>query len=243
LSTQLAWQNAEDNQGNPFLAIVIDPLRSFAKNTAELSAFRAYPPTVTPPANQCPDGALVTEDAKRVEIWGSCWNRYYELKVEYFMSGQAKSIIDTLNHSHLWARSLAHTPALQPEHRARVGERVGAVVEKLEAATASSASGGARLGAVGGSFGFPSEPLGGGGGGSPAPPGAAKESALKKASDAAAGIACETLQSHMSQLTKRRLFSGSCDSACACNNFANLTAEYLKRKRERAANAAAAPSA
>ena len=32
LSTQLSWQNAEDPQGNPFLAIVLDPLRSAAKN-------------------------------------------------------------------------------------------------------------------------------------------------------------------------------------------------------------------
>ena len=137
LSTQLLWQNAEDGNGNPFLAIVIDPLRSFAKGTAELGAFRASPPAernvrrarrscallrasrgrhqhsnaakisrtgartaetgstprrsppaASPPANQCPDGEIVTDDAKRVEVWGSCWNRYYELEVEYFMSTQ-----------------------------------------------------------------------------------------------------------------------------------------------------------
>ena len=38
LSTQLSWQNAEDPQGNPFLAIVLDPLRSAAKNSAALAA-------------------------------------------------------------------------------------------------------------------------------------------------------------------------------------------------------------
>ena len=88
LSTQLSWQNAEDPQGNPFLAIVLDPLRSAAKNSAALAAFRAYPPAYTPPANQCPDGEICADDARRVEVWGSCWHRYYQLDLEYFMSGQ-----------------------------------------------------------------------------------------------------------------------------------------------------------
>ena len=84
LSTQLSWQNAEDPQGNPFLAIVLDPLRSAAKNSAALAAFRAYPPAYTPPANQCPDGEICADDARRVEVWGSCWHRYYQLDLEYF---------------------------------------------------------------------------------------------------------------------------------------------------------------
>ena len=78
------WQNAEDPQGNPFLAIVLDPLRSAAKNSAALAAFRAYPPAYTPPANQCPDGEICADDARRVEVWGSCWHRYYQLDLEYF---------------------------------------------------------------------------------------------------------------------------------------------------------------
>ena len=36
MNTQLAWQRAEDPNGNPWLAIVIDPLRSFAKNRPEV---------------------------------------------------------------------------------------------------------------------------------------------------------------------------------------------------------------
>ena len=222
LSTQLSWQNAEDPNGNPFLAIVIDPLRSFAKNSSELAAFRAYPPTASPPPNQCPDGSIVTEDAKRVEVWGSCWNRYYELKVEYFMSDQAKSIIDILNHSHLWARTLSATPALETEHRERVGERVSAVVEKLEHAHAAHASQASRMG---GGFGFPAESLGGGQ--------SNKESSLKKASDAASGIANEGLLGQTTQLAKRHLFSSECLCNGNCAAFANIAAEYLKRKQAR----------
>ena len=81
LSTQLQWQRSEDPHGNPWLAIVVDPLRSLAKSHPEFGAFRAYPPEFSPPANECPDGKLVEDDTTRVEHWGACWNRYYKLQV------------------------------------------------------------------------------------------------------------------------------------------------------------------
>ncbi len=77
ISTQLQWQRAEDPHGNPFLAIVVDPLRSLAKNSPELKAFRAYPPEYTNPVvNQCPDGSVIHEEQLRLEKWGSCSSAY-----------------------------------------------------------------------------------------------------------------------------------------------------------------------
>ena len=46
ISTQLQWQRAEDPHGNPWFAIVIDPLRSVAKNRPELKAFRVSTTTI-----------------------------------------------------------------------------------------------------------------------------------------------------------------------------------------------------
>eukprot|EP00633_Aureoumbra_lagunensis_P002094 CAMPEP_0197295624 /NCGR_PEP_ID=MMETSP0890-20130614/36061_1 /TAXON_ID=44058 ORGANISM="Aureoumbra lagunensis, Strain CCMP1510" /NCGR_SAMPLE_ID=MMETSP0890 /ASSEMBLY_ACC=CAM_ASM_000533 /LENGTH=397 /DNA_ID=CAMNT_0042771707 /DNA_START=839 /DNA_END=2032 /DNA_ORIENTATION=- len=136
LSTQLAWQNAEDPNGNPFLAIVIDPLRSFAKNKAEIGAFRAYPPAYSSPTPRAPDFSAVDDEStsKTVERWGNCWNRYYELHVEYFMSSQAKTIIDALNHSFLWARTLGTAPpALEPDRRSRLADRLNSkIIDKLQ---------------------------------------------------------------------------------------------------------------
>jgi COP9 signalosome complex subunit 5 len=37
ISTQLQWQRSEDPNGNPWVAIVIDPLRSLAKGRPELA--------------------------------------------------------------------------------------------------------------------------------------------------------------------------------------------------------------
>ena len=80
LSTQLQWQRAEDPHGNPFVAIVLDPLRSIHRSAPELKAFRAYPPEYNSPTpNECPDGSVEASEQTRLEHWGSCWNRYYEL--------------------------------------------------------------------------------------------------------------------------------------------------------------------
>ena len=80
LSTQLQWQRAEDPHSNPFAAIVIDPLRSIHLGIPEMKAFRAYPPEYNSPvANECPDGSVEASEQQRLELWGSCWNRYYEM--------------------------------------------------------------------------------------------------------------------------------------------------------------------
>jgi len=106
LTTQLQWQRMEDPHGNPFVAIVVDPLRSASLESPELKAFRAYPPEFSPTANECPDGTLEAREKVRLEHWGSCWNRYYELEVEYFMSSASRTVMERLTQDYLWMRTL-----------------------------------------------------------------------------------------------------------------------------------------
>lgn len=97
ISTQLQWQRAEDPHGNPFLAIVVDPLRSLALSCPQIKAFRVYPPEYNSPiVNECPDGSIIQEEKERLEKWGNCWSRYYELNVDYFMSHSARNVMDIL---------------------------------------------------------------------------------------------------------------------------------------------------
>ena len=132
ISTQLQWQRAEDPHGNPFLAIVVDPLRSLAKNHPEMKAFRAYPPDFTNPiANQCPDGSIIHEEQARLELWGSCWQSYYELEVEYFMSGGARNVMALLTKNFLWMRTLGTSGICEKEKRERYPERVGKAAERI----------------------------------------------------------------------------------------------------------------
>lgn len=64
LSTQLAWQRLEDPHGNPFVGIVLDPLRSLAKNEPILKAFRAYPPEYEREDGICPDGTKIMKEVR-----------------------------------------------------------------------------------------------------------------------------------------------------------------------------------
>jgi len=141
ISTQLQWQRAEDPHGNPFLAIVVDPLRSLAKGHPELKAFRAYPPEYTNPIpNQCPDGSIINEEQLRLEKWGSCSGAYYELQVEYFMSTGARNVLSLLNRNFLWMRALGSTTMCEKEARGRYPERVEKVAMKIGKLDPSSSS-------------------------------------------------------------------------------------------------------
>jgi len=143
LTTQLQWQRAEDPHGNPFVAVVVGPLRSIHTEKPELKAFRAYPPDYNSPVtNECPDGTVEISDQLRLEQWGSCWNRYYELEVVYFMSTTSRRVIvEGLTQDSLWMRTL-----------------VRAAPEKLIKSTVSTAKEFKRT--------FPAITMGGGGGSS-----------------------------------------------------------------------------
>jgi COP9 signalosome complex subunit 5 len=111
LSTELQWQRAEDPHGNPFVAIVVDPLRSGHLQEPELKAFRAYPPEYNSPVtDECPNGSIESSEQLRLEQWGSCWNRYYELSVEYYMSSTSRKVLEQLTQDYLWMRTLNSQP-------------------------------------------------------------------------------------------------------------------------------------
>eukprot|EP01041_Mallomonas_annulata_P002117 gene2117-4137_t len=137
ISTQLQWQRAEDHHGNPWLAIVIDPLRSLAKSRPELMAFRVYPPDYSPPLNETPDGTIISDDRTRVEKWGACWNRYYKLETVYYMSNLAQNTLGILKNNFLWMNTFTSTPTLEPEHQQRMAERICQTSSKLEAIDSS----------------------------------------------------------------------------------------------------------
>lgn len=141
ISTQLQWQRAEDPHGNPFLAIVVDPLRSVASKDPQLRAFRAYPVDYhSPTSNECPDGSIVAEEQARIEIWGSCWNRYYELKLDYFMSRSARHVLEILNKNFLWMRTLGSSEGLShPDPIAHVADQMSQAVQSSDDANPSSA--------------------------------------------------------------------------------------------------------
>ena len=114
---------------------------------------------------------METDEQTRTELWGSGWNRYHTLDVEYFMSSAGASVITMLSEKVLWSRTLGSTPLLETENRDRVAERVRGVSDKLRGADVTFGSLGAGSAASGisgpmgfGAMGMDMGGFGGGGG-------------------------------------------------------------------------------
>ena len=208
---QLSWQRSEDSQGNPWLGIVVDPLRSIAKGKPEIGAFRSFMPTYTQSPERSPDGALVDNKDAVVRRWGNCWNRYYSLGVDYFMSDMTRTVVDVLSKNFLWMSILSTSSKNEREYRDRFSDRVNAIATNLDAADS-----GGRFGV--GSAGIPSSLAGGTDwsshssttGGSPGSRGTGdsqgRSSSLQDACARAKDIAIETSLHEKTQVSKQTLF-------------------------------------
>jgi COP9 signalosome complex subunit 5 len=108
VGTQFSWQNQLD----PWVALVIDPLRSTAKQQPDIQAFRCYPIAYTPPAGECPDGTEADEEAKQLR-WGKVANRYYSLSVSHFMSQCGANLLSILSRDHQWIRMLGSSDIME----------------------------------------------------------------------------------------------------------------------------------
>lgn len=131
VTTQLQWQRSEDPHGNPWLAIVIDPLYSLAKGRPEMMAFRVYPPEHNAKTNETPDGKLITDDRRRVELWGACWNRYYKLEIDYFMSALSQKTLGVLKNKFLWQNTFCHSAAKAEGHFHESSSRAHLIASSL----------------------------------------------------------------------------------------------------------------
>jgi COP9 signalosome complex subunit 5 len=106
VSTQLLWQISEDAAGNPWLALVVDPLRGVAKGKPEIGAFRCYPTHYTPPKGLAPDGVSWDDERARNARWGESCISYHQLVrggrargwLHRLMSTKFPSITPSLTH-------------------------------------------------------------------------------------------------------------------------------------------------
>eukprot|EP00946_MAST-07B_sp_MAST-7B-sp1_P003408 g3408.t1 len=131
---QVVWQRAEDLGGNPFLGIVIDPLRSIAKGRPEMGSFRAFHPTYAQPVPMSPAGERVTAENKAEvqERWGPTWNRYYQLETQYFMSDLTSRMVKILAKNFTWISVLSVSLKNDSEYRQQLTNRINNLSKELE---------------------------------------------------------------------------------------------------------------
>jgi len=98
VSTQKLNQQFQE----PFLAVVIDPIRSVSAGKVDIGAFRTYPPGYTPLTKSASEFQAVPAD--KIEDFGVHANEYYPLDVTYF-----KSLLDTNLIDRLWSKYWVNT--------------------------------------------------------------------------------------------------------------------------------------
>lgn len=105
VSTQMLNQTYQE----PFLAIVIDPIRTAAAGKVEIGAFRTFPQGVKPP------GATTSEyqtiPLNKIEDFGVHAEEYYTLSISFFKSSLDSHLLRLLWNKY-WVSTLSSSPLL-----------------------------------------------------------------------------------------------------------------------------------
>jgi len=125
VSTQMLNQQFQE----PWLAIVIDPVRTISSGKVELGAFRTYP------ENYKPEGETTSEyqsiPISKIEDFGVHCKRYYPIEVSYFKSSLDSHVLDLLWNKY-WVSTLSSNVLLT--NRSYTSGQIMDLSEKLEQA-------------------------------------------------------------------------------------------------------------
>lgn len=105
VSTQMLNQNYQE----PFVAIVIDPVRTVSSGKVNLGAFRTYPKGYKPPNEE--QSEYQTIPLNKIEDFGVHCKQYYQLEVSYFKSSLDRKLLDSLWNKY-WVNTLGSSGLL-----------------------------------------------------------------------------------------------------------------------------------
>lgn len=139
VKTQEVHQQFED----PFLAIVVDPMRTISAGKVDLGAFRTYPSQYK--ARDEGPSEYQTIPINKIEDFGVYCKSYYQLEVSYFKSSLDAALLDLLWNKY-WARALSTSPLVQSKDYVvqqinDIGRKIDQADMQLEKSASSSRSG------------------------------------------------------------------------------------------------------
>ncbi|KAL1495071.1 hypothetical protein ABEB36_010547 [Hypothenemus hampei] len=191
VSTQMLNQNFQE----PFVAIVIDPVRTISAGKVCLGAFRTYPKGYKP-ANEEPS-EYQTIPLNKIEDFGVHCKQYYSLEVSYFKSSLDRRLLDSLWNKY-WVNTLSSSSLLT--NADYTTGQIFDLSEKLEQSENVIGRGGFIVGAT-----DPNEKR--------------TEDKLLKATKDSCKTTIEIIHGLMAQMIKDRLFNSITPSrACAPEN-------------------------
>ncbi|KAG4075857.1 hypothetical protein HA402_003683 [Bradysia odoriphaga] len=132
VSTQMLNQNFQE----PFVAIVVDPVRTVSAGKVCLGAFRTYPKGYKPP-NEEPS-EYQTIPLNKIEDFGVHCKQYYPLDVTYFKSALDRKLLDSLWNKY-WVNTLGSSGLLS--NTEYTTGQIFDLSEKLEQSEASLSRG------------------------------------------------------------------------------------------------------
>jgi COP9 signalosome complex subunit 5 len=177
----VATQMLNQQYQEPWLAIVVDPVRTSSSGKVELGAFRTYPE-----GHKSDEGPSEYQSIpiSKIEDFGVHCKQYYSLEVSYFKSGLDSHLLDLLWNKY-WVNTLSSNPLVS--NRDYTAGQIFDLAEKLE--QADSHLGHSRMGGY-----FLSEKK-------------KEESQLVKATKDCTKVALEQVTGIMTQVLKDSLFN------------------------------------
>jgi len=178
----------------PFLAIVIDPIRTQAAGKVDIGAFRTYPADYKPPEGGAGAGGSSSSAAdgpsiplNKIEDFGVHAKKYYSLEITYFKSSLDSHLFDLLWNKY-WVSTLSSSKIIGGTEY--LSGQVKDLVEKLEQVEGNIA----HSGRLGGMFQVSERKK-------------QNVSQLAKLGNDACKISTEQVQGMLSQILKNTLFS------------------------------------
>ncbi|OSX76387.1 hypothetical protein BU14_0192s0004 [Porphyra umbilicalis] len=133
-------QRVNQQYQDPFLAIVVDPVRTQSAGKVEIGAFRTYPNGYTPPDSAGGGaGDYQSIPSNKVEDFGVHCQQYYALDVRFFQSALDGGLLDGV-WSKYWAAALSSSPLVS--NREYVASCVRDLGTKMGAAAEAAGRGG-----------------------------------------------------------------------------------------------------
>eukprot|EP01001_Neometanema_parovale_P006814 NODE_3156_length_1269_cov_16.990401_g2997_i0.p1 GENE.NODE_3156_length_1269_cov_16.990401_g2997_i0~~NODE_3156_length_1269_cov_16.990401_g2997_i0.p1 ORF type:complete len:345 (+),score=79.73 NODE_3156_length_1269_cov_16.990401_g2997_i0:51-1085(+) len=125
--TDVSTQRTQQQYFDPFLAVVVDPVRSIGAGKVEIGAFRSYPPDYTPPNAKASEWQSVPSDL--IEDFGVHANCYYQLDMSFFKSSLDSKMLE-MQWRKYWVNTLAASPLIS--NRDYITRQITDVAEKIE---------------------------------------------------------------------------------------------------------------
>lgn len=137
----VATQKLNQDFQDPYLAIVIDPIRTINQGKVEIGAFRTYPdnykPIINKDTSHRPDEKLNTIKKLKQKDYGIHSERYYPLDIEIFKNKQDDYLISLINNES-WINNLIQSPNYEENFQKELINNVLKLITQLQVHASSN---------------------------------------------------------------------------------------------------------